>query len=115
MLSYIFDRPVIFQSWIASIGARIQLVPIVFRIERERERERERDATAIVLVANFSRVEASSQRYSVGGTSCRFFSPFQLRTSVRHRRTASVFDRVVRVRSTNARICLATGSLISPL
>ena len=109
MLSYIFERPVIFQSWIASIGARIQLVPIVFRIERE-----SRDTTAIVLVANFSRVEASSQRYSVGGTSCRFFSSFQLRASVRHR-TASVFNRVVRVRSTNARICLATGSLISPL
>lgn len=33
MFSYIFERPVIFQSWIASIGARIQLVPIVFRME----------------------------------------------------------------------------------
>lgn len=42
MLPYIFERPVIFQSRMASflplaIGARIQLVPVVFRVERGKE------------------------------------------------------------------------------
>lgn len=42
MLPYIFERPVIFQSRMVSflplaIGARIQLVPVVFRVERGKE------------------------------------------------------------------------------
>lgn len=39
---------------------------------------------AIVSVANFSRVEAWRQRYSVGGTSCRFLSLVLLSGPLRH-------------------------------
>lgn len=67
MRPYIFERAVIFQS--LSVG-QVSLRPLDRRQNTTRAGRVSFPGPPLSLVANFSRVQVSRQRYSVGGTSC---------------------------------------------